>query len=137
MAGITERNQLKNDLVAMGYSLKYIDEWQPKTRLYRHKAAYNAAGAMMEDVGTFVGNVPGSPDYVSRKSKIGLFTWPPSDSCSCKWCLEGRSPSGPTQQVGQDASDAVGGQMVDKGVPAASPPRRRGGGQTGPYYQAG
>ena len=88
MAGITERNKMKDELIDLGYSMRYIDEWQPKTRLYRHKAAYNVDGAMMEDVGTFVENVPGSPDYVMRKSKIGLYTWPPSESCTCRWCAE-------------------------------------------------
>ena len=86
--GITERNQIKIELAAKGYSLKYIDEWQPKTRLYRHKPAYNVDGNMTEDVGTFVENVPGNPEYVARKAKIGLFQWPPSDGCVCQWCQE-------------------------------------------------
>ena len=95
MAGITERNKMKDELIDLGYSMRYIDEWQPKTRLYRHKAAYNADGAIMEGVGTFVDNVPGSPDYVMRKAKIGLYTWPPTDSCTCKWCMDNRKPSDP------------------------------------------
>ena len=81
MAGITERNKQKNELAGMGYSLRYIDEWQRKTRLYRHKAAYNVDGVVMEDVGTFVDNVPGNPDYVLRKSRIGLFPWEPAQDC--------------------------------------------------------
>jgi hypothetical protein len=88
MAGITDRNRQKNELAGIGYSLRYIDEWQPKARLYRHKAAYNVEGVMMEDVGTYVDNVPGNPDYVLRKAKIGLFPWLPSAECSCKWCGE-------------------------------------------------
>ena len=86
MAGITERNKMKDELIGLGYSMRYIDEWQPKTRLYRHKASYNVDGAMMEGVGTFVDNVPGNPDYVSRKARQGLLQWPPSDSCTCRWC---------------------------------------------------
>ena len=136
MAGITERNQIKNELVGMGYSLKYIDEWQPKTRLYRHKAAYSVTGTMMEGVGTFISNVPGSPDYVLRKAKIGLFPWTPSDSCTCRWCLESRQPGEPIQQVSQDTSGVAGGQGVEEGAPAAPISRRRESGQTGPYYQA-
>jgi hypothetical protein len=88
MAGITERNKQKNELAGMGYSLRYIDEWQPKTRLYRHKAAYNVDGVVMEGVGTFVDNVPGNPDYVLRKSRIGLFPWEPGQGCQCTWCKE-------------------------------------------------
>ena len=74
MAGITERNKMKNELVGIGYSLKYIDEWQPKTILYRHKPSYFAEGGIADEVGTFIENVPGNPDYVMRKAKIGLFT---------------------------------------------------------------
>ena len=87
--GITERNKLKQELAGLGYSLKYIDEWSPKTRLYRHKASYNVVGEVMDDVGTYMDNVPGNPDYVQRKAKIGLFTWKPGPECQCKWCAEG------------------------------------------------
>ena len=86
VTGITERNKMKTELAGIGYSLKYIDEWQPKTTLYRHKPAYNTEGVISDDIGTSVANVPGNPDYVLRKSKIGLFQWPPSDTCECQWC---------------------------------------------------
>ena len=88
MAGITERNRMKTDLAGLGYSLKYIDEWQPKTRLYRHKPSYNTQGDIVRKVGTFIDNVPGNPDYVQRKARIGLFAWAPSDECTCRWCTE-------------------------------------------------
>ena len=88
MAGITERNQQKNELANAGFSLRYIDEWQPKTTLYRHKPSYNIEGEITEAVGTAVRGVPGSPDYVLRKAKIGLFPWLPGDKCNCKWCGE-------------------------------------------------
>ena len=90
MAGITERNQMKNELAGMGYSLRYIDEWQPKARLYRHKASYNVEGVIADKVGTYMDNIPGNPDYVLKKSKIGVFPWPPSEACTCKWCVERR-----------------------------------------------
>ena len=86
VTGITERNQMKAELVNLGYSLKYIDDWQPKTTLYRHKEAYNVEGDVTDAVGTAVLNVPGNPDYVFRKSKIGLFPWMPSKKCECQWC---------------------------------------------------
>ena len=90
MAGITERNRQKDELTSIGFSMKYIDEWPPKTTLYRHKPSYTVSGEIAADVGTAVTGVPGSPDYVLRKSRIGLFPWIPSESCACKWCVERR-----------------------------------------------
>ena len=89
VTGITERNKMKQELAGLGYSMSYIDDWQPKTRLYRHKPAYNTDGEISDAVGTYVDNVPGSPDYVLKKSQIGMFPWKPSESCECKWCREG------------------------------------------------
>ena len=101
MTGITERNQQKLELANVGYSMKYIDEWQPKTTLYRHKPSYNAEGDIVSETGTTVDNVPGSPDYVLRKSKIGLFQWPPSESCDCQWCQESsKAPKVEKQETG-------------------------------------
>ena len=88
MAGISERNKQQKLLADIGYSLRYIDEWQPKTTLYRHKPDYNIDGDIVQDVGSTVKNVPGNPDYVMKKSKIGQFGWPPSDTCECRWCVE-------------------------------------------------
>ena len=88
MAGITERNKQKLELVNNGFSLGYMDEWQPKVTLYRHKANYSVGGRIDQEVGTTVQGVPGNPDYVLRKAKIGLFPWPPSDDCECQWCTE-------------------------------------------------
>ena len=91
MVGITERNQQKRELVNIGYSMKYIDDWQPKTTLYRHKPSYDVSGKVSEDVGSTVKGVPGNPDYVLRKAKIGLFPWAPGESCECQWCAETRT----------------------------------------------
>jgi len=88
MVGITERNKQKVELANSGFSMRYIDEWQPKTTLYRHKASYTVDGQLSEPVGSTTKGVPGNPDYVLRKSKIGLFPWKPSESCECKWCQE-------------------------------------------------
>ena len=79
---------MKKELVDIGYSLKYMDEWQPKTTLYRHKPALDIKGNIVFDVGTFLEIVHGSPDYTLKKAKIGLFQWPPSDTCECRWCKE-------------------------------------------------
>ena len=91
VTGITERNKMKTALVNLGFSMKYIDDWQPKTTLYRHTEAYNGEGDVTDAVGTSVSNVPGNPDYVFRKSKIGLFPWVPGESCECRWCSDRKS----------------------------------------------
>ena len=88
MVGITERNQQKLELTNAGFTLRYIDEWQPKTTLYRHKASYTVDGNLSEPVGSTTKGVPGNPDYVLRKAKIGLFPWKPGDQCDCQWCKE-------------------------------------------------
>ena len=90
MVGITERNKIKAELTGLGYSMKYIDEWIPKTTLHRHKPSYYVTGEVAEDVGSTVKGVPGNPDYVLRKAKIGLFPWAPGESCECQWCVAGR-----------------------------------------------
>jgi hypothetical protein len=136
MAGIMERNRQKNELASIGFSLKYIDEWQPKTTLYRHKPSRTVSGEIAEDIGSAVKNVPGSPDYVLRKAQIGLFPWMPGDTCTCRWCLGRRQPDEPVQQSSQDASDAVEGDVAGESASTASVSRRRESGQTGPYYQA-
>ena len=86
VTGITERNKMKTELAGIGYSLKYIDEWQPKTTLYRHKPSYYVTGEVAEDVGSTVKGVPGNPAYVLRKAQIGLFPWIPGENCECQWC---------------------------------------------------
>ena len=106
MPGIMERNQQKIELAAMGYSLKYIDEWPPKTTLYRHKPGYNVSGVKIYDVGTTTPNVPGNPDYVLSKSRIGLFPWPPSATCTCKWC-SGQKAGNKTKEVKVEADPSV------------------------------
>jgi hypothetical protein len=126
MAGITERNRQKNELASIGFSLRYIDEWQPKTTLYRHKPSYTVSGEVAAVVGTAVTGVPGSPDYVLRKAKIGLFPWMPNDSCTCRWCAQ-RDPV--PQPVAQPA-EQVAEKVVEEDI---SP--RRGRRRTGPWFQ--
>ena len=88
MAGITERNQQKVELANSGFSMRYIDDWQPKTTLYRHKPSLNVQGEVVMDTGTPVIGVPGNPDYLLKKAKIGLFPWKPGSECDCQWCGE-------------------------------------------------
>ena len=111
VTGITERNKIKAELAGLGYSMKYIDEWIPKTTLYRHKPSYYVAGGVAEDVGSTIKGVPGNPDYVLRKAKIGLFTWPPGESCECRWCVErmaGNAKAEPVEETpGAESNPAV------------------------------
>ena len=102
MAGITERNQQKMELVNSGFSMRYIDEWQPKTVLYRHKASLNVQGEVGRDIGTTLTGVPGNPDYVLRKAKIGLFPWKPGVSCDCKWCKDSYVEPEPEPEVNSE-----------------------------------
>ena len=83
-----ERTELRQDLVSQGYHWDYIDEWQPKVSLYRHRAMISPSGDLISDVGTKLDNLPGNPDYVSRKARLGLYPWPPGDTCTCRWCAE-------------------------------------------------
>jgi hypothetical protein len=82
-----ERTQLRQELVGQGYSWDYIDEWQPKVTLHRHRALTNPSGDIVSPVGATLENLPGNPDYVNRKARLGLFPWPPSNTCTCRWCV--------------------------------------------------
>ena len=88
MANITERNKQRIELANTGFSIGYIDDWQAKTTLYRHKPSYYDNGEINEVVGSSVSGVPGNPDYVLRKARIGLFPWKPAERCECQWCRE-------------------------------------------------
>ena len=88
MTGIQARNKQKIALANQGYAMIYIDEWPPKTTLFRHKPVYDGNGNVVKEVGERLFNLPGNPDFVLLKSKIGLFPWPPSKDCTCKWCSQ-------------------------------------------------
>ena len=86
MVTTRERTQLREELVGQGYSWEYIDGWQPKITLYRHAEKLNTSKEVVSSIGTKVENLPGNPDYVLRKARIGLLPYPPSDTCECRWC---------------------------------------------------
>ena len=81
-----ERVALRTELVGQGYAWEYIDEWQPKVTLYRHRTVKTPEGTVISPAGTKLANLPGNPDYVNRKTRQGLFQWPPGESCECRWC---------------------------------------------------
>ena len=87
MVTTRERTVLREELVAQGFSWKYVDEWQPKITLYRHKPLTNLNDEIVSPVGSKVDNLPGSPDYVLRKARLGMLPYPPGDTCECRWCV--------------------------------------------------
>jgi hypothetical protein len=90
-----ERTDLREELVSQGYSWDYIDEWQPKVTLYRHREMKNPKGEVVSEAGTKVEGLPGNPDYITRKARQGLLQWPPGDTCTCTWCQDKRKSSAP------------------------------------------
>ena len=122
-----EYNKIKNELMGLGYSMRYVDEWQPKIRLYRHKAAYNVEGDLSDEVGTYTDNVPGDPRYLLRKARIGMFGFPPSETCTCKWCNENK--------VTQVAAKT---EVVEAAPESSAPvaPTGTGKRRVGPYFKS-
>ena len=88
MVTTSERQKQRKELGEAGYAWDYVDEWQPKTNLYRHAPGLNINGDISSPVGSLVKGVPGSPDYVLRKARIGMLQHPPGDTCECQWCVE-------------------------------------------------
>ena len=87
MVNLSDRQRMRQELVAQGYSWEYVDEWQPKTTLYRHAPGLDIEGNEVSPVGSTIKGVPGSPDYVLRKARLGMFPFPPADTCECRWCV--------------------------------------------------
>ena len=104
MVTTKERTEIRAELVGQGYSWEYIDGWQPKITLYRHREIKNGE-VVVSPVGTKLENLPGNRDYVLRKSNLGLLPYPPSDTCECRWC-EVRSVKIETE-VKEDKEESV------------------------------
>ena len=102
MVNLSDRQRMRSDLVAAGYSWEYIDEWQPKTTLYRHAPTMSEDGQVISPVGTKVENLPGNPDYVSRKAKLGMLPYPPGEGCECKWCAVHSTHAEPVTETGEE-----------------------------------
>ena len=117
-----ERTDLREELVSQGYSWKYIDEWQPKITLYRHRDMKNTGGEIVSEAGTKIEGLPGTPDYVTRKARQGLLQWPPSDSCTCRWCVNRRG--------------ATEAPVASEETRETSSPNRRRGKGMGPHFKA-
>ena len=88
MVSFRDRRATREELVNAGYSWEYLDTWQAKTVLYRHADGLNVEVDVVHPHGSTVEGVPGSPEYVLQKSRIGWFPYPPSNACTCRWCAE-------------------------------------------------
>ena len=44
MVSLSDRQRMRQELVSQGYSWEYVDEWQPKTTLYRHAPGLDIQG---------------------------------------------------------------------------------------------
>ena len=108
MVNLSDRQRMRQELVSQGYSWEYVDEWQPKTTLYRHAPGLNIQGNEVFPVGTPIKGVPGSPDYVLRKARLGMFPYPPADTCECRWCVARKvDVEIPTEPVRAEPEESV------------------------------
>jgi len=103
MVTASDRLRMRADLVAQGYSWEYIDEWQPKTTLYRHAPGLDVEGTVAFPVGTPLKGVPGSPDYVLKKARLGMLPYPPGETCECRWCSIRNAHAEPVTEEGKAA----------------------------------
>ena len=124
-----ERTELRKDLVGQGYHWDYIDEWQPKVSLYRHRAMISPSGELVSAVGTKLDNLPGNPDYVNRKGRQGLYPWPPGDNCTGRWSATREPISQASQSIAPPIEKAVEKVVEEDRSP------RRGKRRTGPWFQ--
>jgi len=119
MVNLSDRQRMRNELVAIGYSWEYIDEWQPKTTLYRHTPGLNVDGEETFPVGSAIKGVPGSPDYVLKKARLGMFPFLPGDTCECKWCIANKvHVELPTEPVKAEPQETVDCQECGEQVSA-------------------
>ena len=108
MVNLSDRQRMRQELVAQGYSWEYVDEWQPKTTLYRHAPGLDIQGNEVFPVGSAIKGVPGSPDYVLRKARLGMFPYPPADTCECRWCVARKvDVEIPTEPVKAEPEESV------------------------------
>ena len=120
MVNLSDRQRMRQELVAQGFSWEYIDEWQPKTTLYRHTPGLDIEGNEVFPVGSAIKGVPGSPDYVLRKARLGLLPYPPSETCECRWCAARNAHAEPVTETGKEytAEESVACQECGEEVTA-------------------
>jgi len=119
MVTTRERSEMRAELVSQGYAWEYIDGWQPKITLYRHAPIMSEDGVVVSPVGTKVTNLPGNPDYVLRKARLGMFPYLPGDTCECKWCVANRVNVEPVPEPDKEVNEEfVTCQICDAAITA-------------------
>jgi len=84
-----ERTYLKGELAKMGIKGDYLDSWQPRGPMWRHKPQLNISGNEVQPAGIEIPNQPLLWDHQLRMAvRIGALPWKPSKDCGCKLCRE-------------------------------------------------
>ena len=83
-----ERQQLKRELGKLGIRGEYLEGWQPREDLWRHKPGLNNFGKEVKPVGSVVANQPSDWDHKLRLAVRGTLPWRPTRDCQCKACRE-------------------------------------------------
>ena len=99
MVTFKDRRQMRQELVSQGFAWEYIDEWQPKTTLFRHAPGLDMQGNEAAPVGAQIKGVPGNPDYVLRKARLGMYPYPPNEGCQCRWCSQRAEANRPVEVI--------------------------------------
>tara|TARA_R110002020_G_scaffold201752_3_gene404552 strand:+ start:7671 stop:8003 length:333 start_codon:yes stop_codon:yes gene_type:complete len=87
MVDYRRRKELAKELSAAGYKAEMLDSWQPKVDLFYHEDKWNYAGdSIVNAKGSKLKNQPGHPEHVMNQARRGVLTYPPSDTCVCKFC---------------------------------------------------
>ena len=83
-----ERSELKRELAKMGIKGDYLNGWQPREDLWRHKPGLNNFGKEVFRAGAVVANQPSLWDHKLRMAVRGILPWKPNALCQCKACRE-------------------------------------------------
>jgi len=87
MVDYRKRKELAKELNAAGYKADMLDSWQPKVKMFYHEDKWNYDGNKIVNAkGSILKNQPGNPEHVMNLAKRGIYTYPPSDTCVCKFC---------------------------------------------------
>ena len=106
MVDYRRRKELGKELDAAGYKAEMLDSWQPKVDLYFHKDNWNyAKDTIVNPKGSKLKTQPGNPEHVLNQARRGVLTYPPSDSCVCKFCnIESKETELPRDTSGKFVS---------------------------------
>jgi len=102
LVGINQRQQLRKELVEQGFTWEFIDEPNPKIKMYRHAPGMNVDGVVVFPAGSvWPGKTTTDPRYILSKARIGVFPFPPSEHHECKWCAASY-PKTPVEEIKEE-----------------------------------